>query len=83
MIIIAIACYLKTDKNHMNLHPIFVHFPIALLTLYTLCELLRFKKIKDHPAWFYLKAVLIICGTLGAAAALLTGDGAKEAVLLA
>jgi uncharacterized membrane protein len=65
----------------MNLHPIFVHFPIALLTLYTLCELLRFKKIKEHPAWFYLKAVLVICGTAGATVALFTGSEAKKAVL--
>ncbi len=65
----------------MNLHPIFVHFPIALLTLYTLCELLRFKKIKAQPAWFYLKAVLVICGTAGATVALFTGSEAKMAVL--
>ncbi len=65
----------------MNPRPIFVRFPIALLTLYTLCELLRFKIIKQQPTWFYLKAVLVICGTAGATAAILTGDGAKRAVL--
>jgi uncharacterized membrane protein len=65
----------------MNLHPIFVHFPIALLTLYTLCELLRFKKIKEQPTWFYLKAILVICGTAGATVALFTGSEAKRAVL--
>lgn len=64
----------------MNFHPIFVHFPIALLTVYTLCELLRFKQIKAQPAWFYVKAVLVIAGTAGATAAIFTGDGARKAL---
>lgn len=65
----------------MNLHPIFVHFPISLLTLYTLLELLRFKATKKQPAWFYLKAVLVICGTVGSTIALFTGSAAKRAIL--
>lgn len=65
----------------MNYHPIFVHFPIALLTVYTICEFIRFKQIKKHVAWFYVKAVLVITGTAGATAALFTGDGARQAVL--
>lgn len=64
----------------MNLHPIFVHFPIALLTLYALMELARFKWLMARPYWFYAKAVLLIAGGLGALAALLTGDMAKLAV---
>lgn len=67
--------------NPMNLHPIFVHFPIALLSLYALCEFLRFEKIKQQPAWFYIKAVLVICGTVGALVAISAGDTAKEAVM--
>jgi uncharacterized membrane protein len=64
----------------MNIHPIFVHFPIALLTVYAVLELVRFKKISEKAYWFYTKAVLVVLGTLGACAALLTGDAAKDAI---
>ncbi len=47
----------------MNVHPIFTHFPVALLTLYSLMEFIRFKKIILKPYWFYVKAVFVICGT--------------------
>src|SRR3989344_4809697 len=50
----------------MNLHVIAVHFPIALLTLYSLMELVRSRKIAALPYWFYLKAFLVILGTLSA-----------------
>ena len=64
----------------MNLHPIFVHFPVALLTVYALMELVRFKKVTNQPYWFYLKAVFLMIGGLGALAALYTGDMAKASV---
>ncbi|MFA5991319.1 MAG: DUF2231 domain-containing protein [Candidatus Doudnabacteria bacterium] len=64
----------------MNLHPIIVHFPIALLILYGLMELVRFKKVINQPYWFYIKAVLVMVGGLGALAALATGDTAAEMV---
>ena len=47
----------------MNLHPILTHFPVALLTLYGIMELLRFKKILNQPYWFYVKACFVILGT--------------------
>src|SRR5579872_522003 len=64
----------------MNLHPIFVHFPIALLMVYSLMEFIRFKKVMERPYWFYLKAVFLMLGGLGALAAYFTGDMAKHAV---
>jgi uncharacterized membrane protein len=64
----------------MNLHPIFVHFPIALLTVYAIMELIRFKKVMRQPYWFYSKALFLMIGGLGALAALYTGDMAKAAV---
>ena len=64
----------------MNLHPVFVHFPIALLTIYALMELVRFKKLMAQPYWFYVKALFLMIGGLGALAALYTGDMAKYAV---
>lgn len=55
------------------LHPIIVHFPIALLTLYGVLELVRFQKFLDKPYWFYVKAVLISFGAVGALAGVITG----------
>lgn len=62
----------------MNIHPILVHFPVALLTIYSIMELIRWKKITNQPYWFYVKAVVICIGGLGALAALSTGDTAVE-----
>lgn len=62
----------------MNLHVIFVHFPVALLTIYAIMELARFRFLRSLPYWFYLKAALLILGELGALAALATGDAAEH-----
>jgi hypothetical protein len=64
----------------MNLHPVFVHFPIALLTIYAFMELVRFKKLMAQAYWFYIKAIFLMIGGLGALAAFYTGDMAKSAV---
>lgn len=65
----------------MNLHPIFVHFPIALLSLYVVAELVPFKIIKNQPYWFYFKALILILGVAAAFVTFGTGDGAEHAVL--
>lgn len=57
----------------MNIHPLIVHFPIALLTVYTLAEVARFGFVRRHPAWFTVKAVLLIVGSLGSFAAMGSG----------
>ncbi|MDE2030923.1 MAG: hypothetical protein KGI58_01535 [Patescibacteria group bacterium] len=62
----------------MNIHPIFVHFPIALMTLYAIAELIRHKKLADTVYWFHVKAILVITGTLTAFLALSTGDDAEH-----
>lgn len=62
----------------MNIHPIFVHFPIALLTVYAIAELIRFKKVTETPYYFYVKAVLVIAGTLSSSLALQTGELAEH-----
>lgn len=58
----------------MNIHPIFVHFPIALLTVYTLLEFLRFKKLNAKSWYFYLKLFLVSAGIVGAYLAVKTGE---------
>lgn len=63
----------------MNIHPIFVHFPIAFLTLYAVSEFIRSKKVVTLPGWRYIKLLLLVVGLLGAFLALGTGDfGEKE-----
>ena len=37
----------------MNVHPLLIHFPIALLTVYVVMECLRFKKLLAEHSWFY------------------------------
>lgn len=65
----------------INLHPIFVHFPVALLSMYAVAELVPFKIIKNQPYWFYFKAILVVVGVISALAALGSGDMAAEGVL--
>lgn len=62
----------------MNIHPILVHFPIALMTIYAIAELIRFQKVKDLAYWFYIKAFLLIAGTLTSFLALSTGETAEH-----
>lgn len=62
----------------MNLHPIFVHFPVALLTLYAILELLRFKKLTNWQPFFYVKMAMVFFGTLGTLPSLVSGDAIEH-----
>ena len=57
----------------MNFHPLLVHFPVAFFTLYAVIELLGFLKFFKNSYWFYIKAVLVSLGVLGAGAAIIAG----------
>ncbi|MCX6703238.1 MAG: hypothetical protein NTV02_00925 [Candidatus Zambryskibacteria bacterium] len=61
----------------MNIHPFFVHFPIALLTLYGVMEIVWSKVLKRELWWLNSKALLLTCGVLGGFAALQTGEIAE------
>jgi uncharacterized membrane protein len=62
----------------MNIHPAFVHFPIAFLTLYSLLDIFRFKKLTSQHWYFYTKAILVISGTLASYATYYTGTLAQK-----
>lgn len=61
----------------MNIHPLLVHFPIAFFVIYSVLELISFGAIKKQPFWFYVKAVLVFSGVLGALMAGITGKLAE------
>ena len=64
----------------MNIHPIFVHFPIALLTVYALFELLQFSLLLKKTYWWYLKGAFVVLGSVSSVASYMTGDWAAEAI---
>jgi len=64
----------------MNIHPIFVHFPIAFLTVYAVCELIWIKRLRNNEIWQGIKAALLGFGILGAFVALRTGELVAETV---
>lgn len=65
-------------EHVINVHPMFVHFPVALFTLYAVAESVRLRKVQDQPFWFYGKAVLIILGALSGIPTLMAGELAEQ-----
>ncbi len=63
-----------------NIHPIFVHFPIALLFLYSLIKIIPFQKWFPKVSWKHIENVLLVIGLLGAFVALSTGETATHLV---
>lgn len=61
----------------MNVHPIFVHFPIALLTLYALLELARFRTLQRIRSLQTSKLFLLFAGTLAAIPTVVAGKLAQ------
>ncbi len=64
----------------MNVHPLFVHFPIALLTLYALLEILPLARWFPRVPWDPIKMLLVVLGTLGAITAIATGSIAEHLI---
>ena len=60
----------------MNIHPFFVHFPIALLAIYAVLEMIHCRKIMHKIEFFYVKFFLLLAGTVGAFFSLGTGGDA-------
>jgi uncharacterized membrane protein len=68
-------------QHLQNIHPLIVHFPIALLFGAGLLYLLAWLAKRESWAWTGLW--LLALGTLGAAAAVATGLRAAEGVMVA
>jgi uncharacterized membrane protein len=64
----------------MDLHPLFVHFPIGILILYALSELIPASVHKNITGWTNTKAFLSITGVLAALVTLVTGGIAASLV---
>lgn len=64
----------------MNIHPALVHFPIALLSLYAVMELVRFGGFSKQEWWLRAKGLLVVLGTLSSYAATLSGGLAEEMI---
>ncbi|MCF7820347.1 MAG: hypothetical protein K9M44_02660 [Candidatus Pacebacteria bacterium] len=58
----------------MNYHAIFIHFPIALLVIYSLLEIFSFKIVSKYRDWFYIKFSFLFIGVVSAFPALSTGE---------
>lgn len=64
----------------MNIHPAFVHFPIALLFVYALLELLPLASWWPSFAWGSVKRFALYLGTPAAIATAVTGGMAEDAI---
>jgi uncharacterized membrane protein len=62
----------------MNVHPLFVHFPIAFLSLYSILEILSFGWVGRLRNLTGLKAFLLVVGTIAAFVTLQTGELAEK-----
>lgn len=63
-----------------NIHPLIVHFPIALLLLYSVLRVVPFERFAPSMAWRQIRQVLLLAGVLGAFAASTTGEIAERLV---
>lgn len=64
----------------MNIHPLFVHFPIALFSVYVLIELFRIEAVQRASWILPIKTILLVAGSIGAELSLITGESAEHVV---
>lgn len=64
--------------HRMDFHPITVHFPVALLTVYSLMEIIRLPLFTRQSFWFPTKVIFLVLGTAGALVSLQTGEIAER-----
>ncbi len=67
----------KVDAPAMPWHPAVVHFPVALLIIAVAIDVTAI--ITRHPSWHSPAWRLLVAGTLGALAAVITGNASAAA----
>ncbi|HEV7701988.1 MAG TPA: DUF2231 domain-containing protein [Candidatus Paceibacterota bacterium] len=63
-----------------NFHPLFVHFPIALIFIYSIIKIIPLNKLLPKVSWKQIERFLLVVGFLGALAAMYTGGIAEHIV---
>ncbi len=63
-----------------NIHPIFVHFPIALLCFYSIIKIVPFSKWFPKVSWKHIERALLVVGVLGAFISSATGEAIEHLV---
>lgn len=61
-----------------NIHPLFVHFPIAFLCLYSVIKILPLARWFPNIAWKQIERTLLVVGVLGAFLSSSTGEAAEH-----
>ncbi len=61
-----------------NIHPIIVHFPVAMLFVYSIIKILPLKRWFHTIAWRQIRAAFLVVGVGGAMLALNTGEVAEH-----
>jgi len=63
-----------------NIHPLFVHFPIAFLVLYSVIKILPVEKWITYVSWHPIQRLLLVVGVMGAFVSSSTGEIAEHIV---
>ncbi len=63
-----------------NIHPLFVHFPIAFLLLYSVLRILPVERFAPSFSWRQIRQIVLFAGVLGAFFANTTGEIAEHLV---
>lgn len=64
----------------LNIHPIVVHFPVALLSVFAVSTFIYFGKVRDSKIYLYVQTVFLVLGSVSAFVAQTTGEMAVETI---